>query len=642
MTAAAQIPLDTHAGLSVRGVTVVYRSRGGDHVALSNVSLTIEPGELVGLVGESGSGKSTLAYTILRYLAPQARVKGGSVVLGGMDLLALDDQALRSLRSSRIGAVYQDASTALNPTMTIGDQLIESVRIAGGAQDPAEVRAHALRLLRRVRLSDPEAMMSRFPHQVSGGEKQRAVIAMAIVSKPALLVFDEPTTALDATTAAEILDLIRDIQAEYRTAILFITHDLASLSRFANRIVVIHSGCIVEQGLTEQILEAPSHPYTKGLLASIPNPFNAARRRRLATAAASQQVISIQRGRGELSKPPLSVRGLSVFHGRPSAWRRLLGSGDERAPAVAGIDLDLRPGRTLGLVGESGCGKSTLARAIVGLLPAQGQVVFDGVDYSHHARDRKFKRDVQIIFQHPDQALNSRMTVGDLLARPLKLYGSCANLDSTIAELLGRVHLPAHYASRYPHQLSGGEKQRVAIARAFSARPRIVICDEITSGLDVSVQASIVNLLMELQDEHGTAYLFISHDLNLVQQIADEVIVMYRGRALENRPVGGALQPPFHPYSEALLSAAPVADPAISVRRVRLAGHPEVLAKSSVGCCFQPRCPRDLGALCASTPPPWRAVGDHTIRCHISSAELSGFPPIWQVNDLVATTAKDR
>jgi oligopeptide/dipeptide ABC transporter ATP-binding protein len=665
-------------GLAIRALSIAYRGQEGRATVLRSVDMDIGRGEVVGLVGESGSGKSTLAYAILNYLAPNAEVLGGSIRFGAIDLLETRGSDLRQLRSRSLGAVYQDPSTALNPTMRLGEQLLEAVRLSEPGLSRRAAVAGAHELLRRVRLREPAAMMERFPHQVSGGEKQRIVIAMAIAKRPSLLVFDEPTTALDATTAAEIRDLIKDIQAEHRTSVLYITHDLASVADVADRIAVMYAGGIVETGPTGEVLRAPRHPYTRALLASLPNPFAGGRRRfvaapsggapvptgcrfrprcpfaidacagevslapvaedhRVACLRAAEAliwerpagaVVPLQRFRPGRGEPLLRLRRASVVYERSAFLGRWLKAGEPSVAAVSEVDLDVEPGSTLGLVGESGCGKSSLARAIVGLLPLQGELAFAGRTVGA-SRDGAFRRDVQIVFQHPDQALNPRMRIGDSLKRPLRLYGSDRTVppDRAVAAMLERVHLPADYARRYPHQLSGGEKQRVAIARAFAGKPKLVICDEITSGLDVSVQAAIINLLSDLQDELGTAYLFITHDLNLVQKIADRVAVMHLGQVVEDRPADTRLEPPFHPYSEALLSAAPVADSHVRVRRVRLAGPP---VRPRQGCSFHPRCPRKLGGICETAPPPSRGPGPgHRIACHIPTHDLARVPPIW-------------
>ncbi len=676
------------AGLVVENLSVGYRLPHGMLAALSHVDLAAMPGETMALVGESGSGKSTLAWAIMRYLSANAVIAGGRIAFAGEDLLAADARRLRQLRGGTVAMVYQDPSAALNPTMRLGEQLREAIETHRGIARAAAERA-ALDLLARVQLADPAAILRRFPHEVSGGEKQRVVIAMALAGAPQLLIFDEPTTALDATTAVGIVDLIREITARERVASLYITHDLGNVARLAQRVSVIYAGRIVEQGAAAEVLARPLHPYTRMLLASRPNPFRAGARRRVAalggtlpdlaalpvgcifaarcphaaaecranpvelkpvenrrvacarlseiaaapaTAALAQPSAIEPARRGEIL---LRAEAVTVNYGRRSLIDAMLDRAGGRVSAVAGVDLAIRAGETLGLVGESGCGKSTLARALVGLVPATGRLVLtDGYDGPPARLPPAYRRAVQIVFQHPDQSLNPRLTAGEIIARPIALHEglSGAPLRQRMAALLDRVRLSAAHAKRYPHELSGGEKQRVAIARAFAPNPRLVICDEITSSLDVSVQGAILNLLADLQDEFGTSYLFISHDLNLVQHIADRILVMYLGRIAEERAVAqGFLPPPYHPYAEALLGAVAMPEPAFVARPVRLAGELPGRGAPPPGCRFHTRCPRKLGAICETVPPPLREfAGGQSIACHIAAGDLAAVPPIWR------------
>jgi peptide/nickel transport system ATP-binding protein len=682
------------AGLAISGLSVEYRTRRGRMRVLDDVELAIAPGETLALVGESGSGKSTLAYAIMRYLPRNGAIVAGKIALGADDLVAADAALLGALRGKRIGMVYQDPATALNPALRLGDQLIEVIERHTDATATA-ARQRALQLLEMVRLPDPAFIMARFPHEVSGGEKQRVLIAMAFACEPPLLLFDEPTTALDATTAAGILDLIRVLQARTRAAILFISHDLGTVARVANRVAVIYGGRIVETGPVEDVLRRPQHMYTRMLLASVPNPTRVAERKRLASFAgfapdlheppagcafaprcplaepacgearpplrpSGSQLSACRRSAevgawrgaalapGDSSAAPedrgalLAVRELSVDYARESLIARLLGRAPERVSAVSAVSLELRRGEILGLVGESGCGKSSLARALVGLLPFRGEVrLGERVFADARAMDAAYRRQVQIVFQHPDQSLNPRMRVGDIVARPMILYeGRDARAARAGVEaMLERVRLPRSYARRFPHELSGGEKQRVAIARAFVARPLLVICDEVTSGLDVSVQASILNLLVELQRECGSAILMISHDLNLVQHFADRIAVMYLGRRVELRPVNGLATPPLHPYSEALLSSVPLPDIALEARAIRLTGPLPSPKNPPAGCRFHTRCPL-VRAECAATPPPEiDAGGEHRILCHLGLAELAAAPPLWRPRDEARATS---
>jgi peptide/nickel transport system ATP-binding protein len=681
--------------LHIRDLHVDYITARGHLHPVRGVTLDIHRSEVVGLVGESGSGKSTVAYAVVRCLSPNARVARGAILFEGTDLLGLPEADLHRLRGRRIGMVYQDPNTSLNPALPLGEQVVEVFRYHLSASREAAVRA-TMNLFERVNLPDPVFMMRKFPHEVSGGEKQRVLIAIAFSLGPSLVILDEPTTALDATTAAEILDLIRELQAETGIAALYITHDLGIVAQVAGRLAVIYAGEIVEEGPADAVFTGPRHPYTRMLVASVPNPYRAGERRRLPAFAGAppdlhappagcifrfrcpfaQEVCAAEpmvlRGDGPhrdtciridrtlaqpLPQPVRAVRvaspqaeegallevsDLTVHYRRWSLLDQVLRRPAETVFAVDGVSFAIQRGETLGLVGESGCGKSSLARALVGLEPFTGSVALAGRPISHvREMDTEYRRAVQIIFQHPDSSLNPRQTVGAIIGRPLRLYGLASGLAVArrVAEILEQVNLPPAYATRYPHQLSGGEKQRVAIARAFAPRPRLVICDEITSGLDVSVQASIVNLLADLQDEQGTAYLFISHDLNLVRHIADRVAVMYLGRIVELCQAIHLLQPPYHPYTEALLSAVPVPDPGLRARRVRLSGPLPSAKNPPPGCPFHTRCPRKLGPICEVQEPPLVEVRPgHWIACHIGAETLAQVSPIWEpVHDEVRT-----
>jgi len=673
--------------LHIRDLHVDYITAHGPLHAVRGVTLHIHRGEVVGLVGESGSGKSTVAYAVVRYLSPNARVVRGAILFEGMDMLGLPEADLHRLRGRRIGMVYQDPNTSLNPALPLGEQVAEMFRYHLAASREAAVRA-TIELFERVNLPDPVFMMRKFPHEVSGGEKQRVLIAIAFSLGPSLVILDEPTTALDATTAAEILELIRELQAETGIAALYITHDLGIVAQVARRLAVIYAGEIVEEGPADTVFTGPRHPYTRMLVASVPNPYRTGERRRLPAFAGAppnlhlppagcvfrfrcpfaQEVCAVEatalRGDGPhrdacirsdkilsepLPQPVCSVRAmpqraqegallevsdLTVHYRRSSFLDQVLHRPAETVFAVDGVTFAVQRGETLGLVGESGCGKSSLARALVGLEPFTGSVALAGRLITRvQEMGTDYRQAVQIIFQHPDSSLNPRQTVGAIIGRPLRLYdlASRASVAHRVAEMLERVNLPPAYAGRYPHQLSGGEKQRVAIARAFVVRPRLVICDEITSGLDVSVQASIVNLLADLQDAEGTAYLFISHDLNLVRHIADRVAVMYLGRIVELCRATDLLQPPYHPYTEALLSAVPVPDPGLRARRVRLSGALPSAKNPPAGCRFHTRCPRKLGPICEVQVPPLVEVRPgHWIACHIGADTLAQAPPIWE------------
>ena len=675
--------------LGVKGLSLAYDASNRPLHVLQHVDLEVQAGEVVGLVGESGSGKSTLAFACMRYLSSNATVLDGDIAFEGRSLLAASEPELTRLRGKRLAMVYQDPNTSLNPTLTIGLQIAEVLQRHQGLSASA-ARRRAVELLRSVNLSDPDGAMHKIPHQLSGGEKQRILIAIAFSCKPGLLILDEPTTALDPTTAAGVLDLIRQLQRETRVAALFITHDLGTVASIAQRLDVIYAGRIVESGPTSEVLRNPRHPYTRMLLASAPG---------LASASPGERLTALAGPAPDLTRPPTGC----IFQGRcpfvtdactqrpvelsAGAHRvacvrypkiageafptgqdtrsmddsRVAGAssepGDRESPlliaehievgyrrrgrsiardarvlrAVRDVELHVDRGETLALVGESGSGKSSLARALVGLEAATGTLRVGAASYRLPARlGRDYRQRVQIIFQNPDQSLNPRQTVATILTRPLVLRGVPRRERTLrVGELLAQVRLPAAYAAKFPHQLSGGEKQRVAIARAFATRPELVICDEITSALDVSVQASIVNLLSDLQDEHGTAYLFISHDLDLVRRIADRVAVMYLGEILETGAASELFEPPYHPYTEALLSAVPSPLAEAQRRPIRLHGDPPGSDARPAGCPFASRCPRRIGQVCDDVPPPVVAFGaGHALRCHIPLDTLRRAPPV--------------
>ena len=526
------------AALLVSGYDLGYRTRAGIVPALRGIDLQIAPGETLGLVGASGSGKTSLAWAILRMLPGNAREGGGRIALAGEDLRAMTRRQLTGLRGRRIGMVFQDPSTALSPSMRLGAQVIE-VLVRHQRLNRREAAVQAEAWLARTGLPRPAEIMRRYPHQVSGGEKQRVVIATAFACRPELIIFDEPTTALDVVTGARILDLFAELRAETGVASLYISHDLALVARVCDRVAVLESGRIVEEGTASAVLRTPRTAQTRRLLDAIPNPSH-----RLAGPPPSPATL-------------LTVNGVSVTYGRHSAMGRLFGAA-AAVTAARDLRLTLNRGEILGIVGESGSGKSTLARALTGIAPFVGELTFDSRRLAGGERmHRAWHRDIQIIFQNPDASLNPRHRVRTILGRPLRLYGAGAagEIGKGVARMLEEVGLPASYATRHPHELSGGEKQRVAIARAFAAAPKLVICDEVTSALDVLVQAEIARLLIALQDRHGTACLFITHDLNLVRQIAHRIAVMYRGDLVDVFDATHFAMAERHPYTRALLAA---------------------------------------------------------------------------------------
>lgn len=656
--------------LAVESLSVAYRSGGRDRRVLRDVSFRIGRGEAYGLVGESGCGKSTVALTAVRYLPRAGRVTAGRIAMDGEDVTRLDRVQLRRLRAKTVSMVYQDPGKALNPTLRIGRQVAEIFTLAGAPA--AEAHARAAEMLRRVRISDPARVMERYAHQLSGGMQQRVAIAMALAKDPALLILDEPTTGLDATVEAEVLDLIVQLRREFGTSILFISHNLAVVAKMCDRVGVLYAGMLVEEGSTKDLFHAPRHPYTVALLRCLPRAGERKDHNRLDTIPgtlpapgavitgcpfADRCALADERCRREL--PPLiDLGGRFVrchYHERagdlprqtpaevklPAAradarpvleidrLNKTFRSGDHALRAVADVSLEIAAGETLGLVGESGSGKTTFARLLLGLLPPDqgGVVALDAKPLPPLLEDRADDqvKALQIVFQNPDSALNRAHSIRHILARALSRLGGLRGeaLKARLLDLVRSVRLSERHLRAKPRQLSGGLKQRVAIARAFAGEPRLVVCDEPTSALDVSVQAAILNLLADLQAERQVSYVFISHDLGVVRYLSDKIAVLYLGRIMELGSSERVFDGPHHPYTEALLSAVPRLE-GEQRARIRLEGEIPSASNPPSGCVFHTRCPRKLGAICEEQEPPFiQEETGHSLRCHIPLADLA-------------------
>jgi peptide/nickel transport system ATP-binding protein len=656
------------AAMKVEDLHLSYVVRGIPRPVLRGVSFEIRPGESYGLVGESGCGKSTTAYAAVRYLPRNARITSGRILVDGEDVTKMSGDDLRRFRMHHASMVYQDPGAALNPTTKVGPQVVEAFTVLG--QDRTRARDSALAALKRVQIADPERVMNRYPHQLSGGMQQRVVIAMALASDPQLLVLDEPTTGLDATVEASVLDLVRGLIAETSSAVLLIAHNLGVIRTMCDRVGVMYAGKIVEEGGAARVFERPQHPYTVGLLQALPRHGVRKSQRPLATIPGTLPQIGtplptcvyvdrcplatdlcrdvvppiVDVGSGQwtrchhwdqidqIKEPTPGLGQVEMPQGdltlRLGSVSKTFRSSGHDVPAIVGIDLQLYHGETLGLVGESGSGKSTLAKAILGIEgPDVGShITLDDHELGSLAADRPSsdKRSIQMVFQNPDSALNRGWSVRNILARSVsKLTGLRGKeVDLRVDKLAESLRLTQRHLDLRPRQLSGGLKQRVAIARAFAGDPQIVVADEPTSALDVSVQAAILNVLAELQAESRTSYLLISHDLGVVRYLADRIAVMYLGRIQEVGDSETIFRGPNHPYTEALLSAVPNVD-GEERTRIRLDGEVPSPANPPSGCVFHTRCPRVITGLCEVTEPPLAEVEPgHLMRCHIPLEEL--------------------
>ncbi len=680
--------------LEIENLSISFFTRLREIPAVMDFSCRVMAGEAMGLVGESGCGKSTVALAVMRDLGVNGRIVGGSIRFKGRDLTRMGATELRAIRGSEIAMIYQEPMASLNPAMTIGAQLAEVPMIHRNMP-----RAEALKLARQlvadVRLPDPDRILNAYPHQLSGGQQQRIVIAMALMSRPALLILDEPTTALDVTVEAGIVDLVNDLAAKYGTSMLFISHNLGLVMEVCDRITVMYSGEAVETGAVTEVFDTMRHPYTQALFRSIPLP-GADKTTRPLRAIPGNFPLPHERPKGCNFGPRCDYFTDGLCNGADIPMRPVPGAErhasrclrfddidwdapmqasvtQERAPvgevvlrmddvrkyysvgasalfkggdpkvvkANETLSFDAREGETLAIVGESGCGKSTFAKVLMGLETAtSGKIMlFDENVQSTpiQARNTDTVSSLQMVFQNPFDTLNPSMTVGRQIIRALEIFGvgdSDAARHQRMLELLDLVKLPRAFADRMPRQLSGGQKQRVGIARAFAGNAKVVIADEPVSALDVSVQAAVTQLLMDIQREHGTTLLFISHDLSIVRYLSDRVLVMYLGHVVELGTTDQVFAPPYHPYTEALLSAVPIADTSIVKNRIVLEGDIPSAVNPPPGCPFQTRCrwkSQVAGGLCEREMPPMVTLAEgHQIKCHLSVEVLSRMEPVFR------------
>lgn len=675
--------------LECRNLSISYFTRSGEIPAVVDFNLKLMPGESVGIVGESGCGKSTVALAIMQYMGKNGAIVGGELLFNGKDMRQMSPDELRDLRGSQIAMVYQEPMASLNPSMKIGQQLSEVPMFHEGATEE-EALSRAADMLAKVRLPDPHRILDSYPHQISGGQQQRVVIAMALLSNPKLLLLDEPTTALDVTVEAGIVELIGEISEEFGTSMIYISHNLGLILETCDRITVMYSGEAVEVGSVEDVFDRMQHPYTQGLFGSIPLP-GADKNARPLVAIPGQLPLPHERPDGCNFGPrcqhfDASLCGSGVIpmrdvpgHERHMTrctkfdtidWSAALTGGEQRedvpvgdivlsvdglskhyeieAPALLlsgekktvkanqGLDFAAREAETVAIVGESGCGKSTFAKVLMGLEDAtEGTVSLGNVELGGlpvEKRDEGTISKLQMVFQNPFDTLNPSHSVGSQIARVIRKFGvekDQKKVQERVMELLDIVKLPRDFAHRRPRQLSGGQKQRIGIARAFAGNPSVVIADEPVSALDVSVQAAVTELLMDIQRDNRTTLLFISHDLSVVRYLSDRVVVMYLGRIMEQGSTDDIFAPPYHPYTEALLAAVPIADTSIEKKHVVLTGEIPSPSNPPKGCPFSTRCQYMKPGLCDVELPPVRDFGEgHKIACHLDPEELKAMEPV--------------
>ncbi|MEM7031490.1 MAG: ABC transporter ATP-binding protein [Chloroflexota bacterium] len=691
--------------IQVKNVAIAYETRYDDVVAVKDVSFDLNRGETLGIVGESGCGKSTLAYALVQYMGKNGKITKGDIIFNGRSMLDLSEDELRELRGDQLAMVFQDPMTSLNPVLRVGEQMMEVLEIHRNLSK-SEAWDQCVDMLRRVNMPDPERVMDRFPHQISGGQQQRVVIGMSMLNNPAVLIMDEPTTALDVTVEATVLDIVNDLRSNFDTAIILISHNMGVIARVCERVGVMYAGEMVELASVEEVFSNPRHPYTQGLIrclpklgrskeasilypipGRVPSPSalppgclfeprcdyarNECRQQRPELRPFSTNHMTRCLFSEEIDasawKPPkdavsplgdgnnvtasdddslLMLEGLQTYYTQSSSSPlSLIGLGKkEHVKAVDGVSLAAIRGKTLGVVGESGCGKSTLVKTIIGLeAKTGGDAQFMGFDIGGKVKDRDLNlvQELQMVFQNPESTMNPSYTVGQQIERPLRRFNVVPKdqIREEVVRLLRAVKLDEFYYNRLPRQLSGGEKQRVGIARALAGRPDLMLCDEPVSALDVSVQAAVLNLLLELQQQFGTTMMFIAHDLSVVRFFSDFIAVMYLGQVVEFGSAEEIYAPPYHPYTEALLSAVPIPDPSVKQERIRLEGSVPSPLNPPSGCRFHTRCPRrsllpNNGAICEQEVPPWQEDGeDHRVFCHVPLEELRKLDPVIEFAD---------
>jgi len=669
--------------LQIQNLSVSYSSGNIELPVLQDINLEIHPNQIYGLVGESGSGKTTLGLSIMRYLSAEGRIISGSIQFASKDLIELSKSDLRQLWGKEISFVPQDPYSSLNPSLRVGDQFSEIFQVHNNQSKP-DADQLVMKWLDKVRLPDPQNLINKYPHELSGGQKQRILVAMAMSTQPKLLVLDEPTTSLDMTTGAAVLDLLRNLIRDQGTSVLYITHNLGIVAGLTDRVAVLYAGELVEDSPTEKIYSNPLHPYTIGLLNSVPKlgidknssalagipgqiPSSGEIPPGCVFAPRCPVAISIcseEHPLLESPSPDRSVRcflwqeirsGKLIVHPERKSFPDLL-SEDERPilqiedleveykirssgiksilgwkqsfKAVNKVSLEVSKSHTLGIVGESGSGKSSLALAVMGLVNSSAdKMSLFNIQLPHNLsqRDQTIFQKLQMVFQNLDEAFSSFLTVDEILSRPLlNLLGlSKTEARTRVSELLTMVNLPIKYSSRYPRQLSGGEKQRVAIAQAFASSPNLLLADEPVSALDVSIQANILNLLNNLQRENKTSIIFISHDIAVVTYLADEIAVMYLGQIMQFSDNQDILLPPYHPYTEALFSAIPTINTKFDHQKIRLEGDIVSPIEKPTGCPFHSRCPRVIGEICKTETPPWQETSSgKKLFCHIPIGDL--------------------